>query len=80
MDSTSNSRVCIVESQDDLPTVQSNDRGIYSTFGWGKYRPTCLKFLANSKWFLFIIMLYTLSAGEKIIADIFYCLLPSLIS
>ncbi|XP_028408706.1 solute carrier organic anion transporter family member 4A1-like [Dendronephthya gigantea] len=34
-----------------------------STFGWGKFRPRCLNFLADSKCFLVVIMLYTIGAG-----------------
>ncbi|CAB3998231.1 solute carrier organic anion transporter family member 4A1-like [Paramuricea clavata] len=43
------------------PTEHLIDQDI--SFGWGKYRPAYLKFLTNSKWFLAVIMVYTLSAG-----------------
>ncbi|XP_028408691.1 solute carrier organic anion transporter family member 4A1-like [Dendronephthya gigantea] len=42
---------------------QPSHHGITSKFGWGKFRPGCLNFLANSKCFLVVIMLYTLGAA-----------------
>ena len=53
--------------QTDLPAEQLNliSEAKSMAFGWGKFRPAYLKFLTNSKWFLAVIMVYSLGAGKK---------------
>lgn len=48
-------------SAEPLPTPRHE---IMSKFGWGRFRPRCLKFLADPKCFLVVIMLYTLGTGR----------------
>ena len=50
----------------DIPAEQLNfvTEAKSMSFGWGKFRPAYLKFLTNSKWFLAVIMVYSLGAGR----------------
>ena len=46
---------------------ETNYQETLSTFGWGTFRPAYLKFLTSSKWFVVIIMVYTLGAGRDFV-------------
>jgi hypothetical protein len=65
MDSSSTNNG-VSNEQQESPAEQLNLIGEdkFMPFGWGRFRPSYLQFLTNSKWFLAVIMVYTLCAGR----------------
>ena len=46
--------------------VEYNEEQTCIAFGWGKYRPKCLQFLNSPRWFIVVVVVYTLCQGNLI--------------
>ena len=55
-----------------LPSNQYSKEQDCIAFGWGKYRPKCLQFLNSPRWFIVVVVVFTLCQGNLLFSFLFF--------
>ena len=55
-----------------LPSNQYSKEQLCIAFGWGKYRPKCLQFLNSPRWFIVVVVVFTLCQGNLLFSFLFF--------